>query len=723
LKNNFIIIKNKVLTLVILLMIVLSSISLYITINEKNNSLDKELLYKKHKIQLVYLKYLEKLKLKYSNKIKIIQNDKKILELFAKRDRENLNKMVQPYFEELKKDEKNFELICFGLPNNKAFLRAHKPNFFGDDISKVQSVKKVNELKKEINGFMITKIGLYYRINTPVYYKDKYIGLISYGINIGYVNDYILKNFNSEVAILIDTKKYSNKKWFSKINNGEIDNYTIINSTSKFISENIKSISLDNSSTIKIKQKEYLIHKDNYIYDFNNNKIATIMLIQNITNEKKEFNKYIISLVLFSIILMTIIIFVLINSFNKMINKIISINDEVHSLNDSLEKKVAIRTKELEHQIEITKEATKAKSDFLANMSHEIRTPLNAILGFVSLLKENPKGKDSIRYIDIIDSSSYTLLGIINDILDLSKIENGKLEIDKIDFDTKNNFNTVAELFKAKAKEKDINFIVNISQNMPKYLHSDILRLKQIISNLLSNAIKFTPKNGIVELKIDYIDNRLNVNVKDNGIGISKKAQDKIFKAFSQEDASTTRKFGGTGLGLSISLALVDMLDGKLELKSQENMGSEFYFSIPISLGKEITNNDSTNNKNQKFNAHILLVEDNDANIMFMKIILKKLSLTFDIAKDGYEAIDKFKNNKFDLILMDENMPNMDGIEATQNILEIETNKNLKHTPIIALTANALKGDRERFLNVGMDEYLPKPIDRDKLNKILNDFL
>ena len=362
-------------------------------------------------------------------------------------------------------------------------------------------------------------------------------------------------------------------------------------------------------------------------------------------------------------------------------------------------------------------------------MSHEIRTPLNAILGFVSLLKENHNEEDRIKYINIIDNSSHTLLGIINDILDMSKIESGKLTIDKIDFNPHHDFKSVAELFKAKAQEKNLEFVINIDKDIPNSLYSDSLRLKQIISNLLSNAIKFTASNKKISLDINYKDGFLNIGVKDEGIGISKEKQAKIFEPFSQAEGSTTRKFGGTGLGLSISMTLVKLLGGKLQIKSQLGVGSEFYFSIPVAIGKEIYKQSNKKNEQFQLNAHILLVEDNISNQMFMKIILKKMGLTFDISSDGYEAIDKFKQSrtspskKYDLILMDENMPIMGGIEATKYILKYEKENNLTHTPIIALTANALKGDRERFIKAGMDEYLSKPLDRIKLNEILNKVL
>ena len=370
------------------------------------------------------------------------------------------------------------------------------------------------------------------------------------------------------------------------------------------------------------------------------------------------------------------------------------------------------------------KQASKSKSEFLANMSHEIRTPLNAILGFIDLLKEKEVDEEKLSYIATVQSSSTTLLGIINDILDFSKIESGNLSIDKVDFNVDAEFKTLVELFRAKASEKSVNLTLIMDEHMPSALHSDPLRIKQVIANLLSNALKFTPRNGKVELSISYQNKQLIVSVKDTGIGIAKNKQKHIFKAFSQAESSTTRKYGGTGLGLSISSRLVSLLGGKLTIESEEGKGSTFSFAIDMEVGtyKSINTNiklDSLNIKDKK----ILLVEDNKANQMFMSLILKKFNLKFDIANDGLEAIAAFENNTYDLILMDENMPNLNGIEATKRILEIEKEKESVHTPIIALTANALKGDRKKFLDAGMDEYLTKPINKEKLAEMFKIFL
>jgi signal transduction histidine kinase/CheY-like chemotaxis protein len=388
-------------------------------------------------------------------------------------------------------------------------------------------------------------------------------------------------------------------------------------------------------------------------------------------------------------------------------------------------KKGAIKFLAYKEEKESIQQASKSKSEFLANMSHEIRTPLNAIMGFIELLAEEETDKEKLNYLNTISTSSKTLLGVIDDILDFSKIESGKLDIYKENFNASKEFSIITHLFDAKCSQKDITLTLNIDKDIPKFLNSDPLRIKQVILNLISNSVKFTPKGKNIEVSISYKDGFLNVRVEDEGIGIAKDKLSHIFEAFSQEDSSTTRKYGGTGLGLSISSALVKLLGGELKVKSIQGKGSKFYFSLPAEAKKNTVdkNENSDITENSFKGKKILLVEDNASNQMFMKIVFRKLNLKFDIANDGVEAVKMFKAHNYDAILMDENMPNLNGIEATKLILEDEKRYKLEHTPIIALTANAIKGDRERFLKAGMDEYLTKPIKQNILADMIGRFI
>ena len=373
----------------------------------------------------------------------------------------------------------------------------------------------------------------------------------------------------------------------------------------------------------------------------------------------------------------------------------------------------------LDKQITATKKAMKVKEEFLANMSHEIRTPLNAILGFVDIIKKQEKNAENKKYLEIISKSGQSLLTIINDILDFSKIESGKLKVEKVEFNPKEEIENIVSLFESKAKEKNITIDVNF-ENLKYNIISDPIRIKQVISNLISNAIKFTPKGKKIYLNVSYNDKKeqLHCEVIDEGIGIESEKLSTIFEPFSQADTSTTRKYGGTGLGLTISKKLIRLLGGELSIESEKGKGSKFYFTIPAKKSIKLTEKKEEIKKDMKFEGRVLIVEDNEANQLFLKVILKNLGLSdIDIANDGLEAIEKVKTNQYDIILMDENMPNMNGLEATKKIKEMGIK-----TPVVAVTANALSGDKERFLKV-MDEYLSKPIDKNELMKVLNKYL
>ena len=402
---------------------------------------------------------------------------------------------------------------------------------------------------------------------------------------------------------------------------------------------------------------------------------------------------------------------------------------ELKETNNNLEDLVKEKTKALTQKVEELERASQVKSEFLASMSHEIRTPLNAILGFVDILRAGEKDKERQKRFSIIKNSGATLLTVVNDILDFSKIDSGKMLLERRKFATKKPFKEISQLFYEKAVENGIDLKIHFANNLPKFFVGDIVRIKQVASNLLSNAIKFTDKGGEIFMRLEYdeVNASLILSVKDNGVGIDEKNKKKIFESFVQEDSTTTRKFGGTGLGLSISQALIEAMEGKITLESVLGEGSTFSFILPT-LEAEASDMDEAIalgkiNLEQILDGKILLVEDNKTNQMLMNILLGDLELEVDLAENGLEAVEKFKENKYDLILMDENMPKMSGIEATKIILELEKASGIEHTPIIALTANALATDRARFLAAGMDEFISKPIDHEAFIRILHSYL
>jgi len=566
----------------------------------------------------------------------------------------------------------------------------------------------------------------------------------------------------------------------------------------------------------------------------------------------------VVVLLLLLLLLLLLRLYVIYNKKEK--NKQISENtvedlELVFNKNQQKEIKKLIENGKVDHiykfLIQAIKDANQTKDLFLANMSHEIRTPLNGIVGFTNLLKDTDDKEEQAEFISVIEKSSENLLTIVNDILDLSKIKAQKIALENIEFDPIDSFEAAVESYAAKAAEENIDFNVFLDPNLPTLLMGDPTKISQIIVNLVSNALKFTSKNGEVNVRIEKFSETTNevevqFEVSDTGIGITKEQKENIFKAFSQADVSTSRKYGGTGLGLSISGKFVERMGGKLNIWSVKDEGSSFYFTLKFikpegSQKREVVDMSSYSvgilnphideeyyiNKNleayitytgakiehytdesllalkgssklpdilfidHKFryrgeeikpfldfdtkivlmstgdqkrslkrykshidkilykpinftktlkilsnkediletekkitfeNVHILVAEDNLINQKLVLNVLNRLGIEVSISNNGQEALEHCMENEYDMIFMDIQMPVMGGMEATGNILNYERQNNKKHTPIVALTANALAGDREKYIGAGMDSYLSKPIQIEELNVLLEEY-
>ncbi|PKN73374.1 MAG: hypothetical protein CVU50_03535 [Candidatus Cloacimonetes bacterium HGW-Cloacimonetes-3] len=391
--------------------------------------------------------------------------------------------------------------------------------------------------------------------------------------------------------------------------------------------------------------------------------------------------------------------------------------------------------KNLEAQLMESKEkaeaANTAKGHFLATMSHEIRTPLNGIMGFLQVLMQMDANPEQKEYYEIMYKSGRSLMKIINDILDFSKIESGKLELIINDFNPRILLDDILRAFPVQNTKPGLEIRCIINERIPNVLHGDQLRLKQVLINLLQNAMKFT-ETGFVEINVDIYtqsntDIRLLFSVTDTGIGIDPRKQEDIFDNFSQGDSHVTSKYGGTGLGLSIVKRLVELMNGFIWVESEQGHGSSFFFILPFSIKSAQPEPEQTQATHPEImlqhlpGMEVLLVEDEPINQAVTRRQLEGWGIKVSIAANGHEALDYCSVRSFDAVLMDIQMPLMDGITATQILREREAKQNL-HTPIIAFTAAALVGDRERFLACGMDDYISKPVDMNLLYACLRKY-
>ena len=407
-------------------------------------------------------------------------------------------------------------------------------------------------------------------------------------------------------------------------------------------------------------------------------------------------------------------------SFNRMIDELQRTNREIQQHRDLLEERIRQRTEELENAMRTALAASQAKSEFLANMSHELRTPMNGLLGMLDVVLDSSLEAEQRENLETAQHSAYSLLALLNDILDLSKIEAGRMMIEKIPFNVRTVLEDCVKSYQPRALQKGVSLHFEMDASSPSHVMGDPLRLRQIVTNLLSNAIKFTGQGSVaVAVRTEPIEGRpgtvqFGIDVRDTGTGIDSDKLQSIFDKFTQADGSITRKYGGTGLGLAITKRLTELQDGCVTVQSTLGSGSTFTISLPYEIVQEsVPSADSAPvafipRAESSGAARILLVEDNVVNQKVVLAVLRKRKFHIDVAGDGREALSLMETSPpYDLVLMDVQMPVLDGLETTRIIRKDPRWTSL---PILAMTAHAMTGDRERCLQAGMNYYISKPI-------------
>jgi signal transduction histidine kinase/CheY-like chemotaxis protein/HPt (histidine-containing phosphotransfer) domain-containing protein len=420
-------------------------------------------------------------------------------------------------------------------------------------------------------------------------------------------------------------------------------------------------------------------------------------------------------------------------SFNRMVVALAAFRQAANRSQELLEKRIAERTEDLEHALEASVSASRAKSEFLANMSHELRTPMSGVIGMMELLAESPLTREQRDFLSTARNSAHALLALVNDLLDLSKIEAGKMVLEEIPYELRPLVRESVKGSLAAAAAKRLMLELEVDPETPRGVLGDPLRLRQVLVNLVNNAVKFTSMGGVsVRVWMEPGaggggESVLRFLVADTGPGIAADKVETIFEKFTQADSSISRKYGGTGLGLAITKKLVELQGGRIRVESEVGVGSSFHVELPCRAAsllagaeRSAPGGNRVPGDEARGRGPILIVEDNAVNQKVVVALLRKRGYEVDVAGDGLKALEALEKRSYALVLMDVQMPVLDGLETTQRIRADERYKGL---PIVAMTAHAMSGDRERCLEAGMNAYLAKPVDQRNLARVIDELL
>ena len=709
-------------------------------------------------MQLYNIKLQEDAKL-LKGFVDFLQRDENIQNAWLAKDRQALLDHASPTFEDIRSKYRVTHFYFHDL-ERVCFLRLHNPPRHSDYIDRFTMAGAAKD-SKPTWGVELGPLGTFtLRVVCPWRIDGKLAGYIELGEEIEHVAPTLKKTLGTEICVILNKSYLQRGKWEEGMKMlgrepqwDQFPQFVLSGSTldglppaiSKYLNEFLSCEEEEHFSEIlDVSTNDRHYHGRFFpLIDAGGQDVGDIIVLYDISRAVAELRIFPIvltscCLAVASLLFGFFYFYIgriedrLTDSYGTLQAEITErkwAQDELRETNLHLEQATACAN-DMAAQAE---EANQAKSRFLANMSHEIRTPMNAIIGFSDILADEDLSDEQSDHVKLIRDSSYNLLRLINDILDFSKIEAGQLDAEIIDCSLARLLNAIGSPTRPKAIEKGIEFEIVETNGLPEQIRTDPTRLHQCLINLITNAIKFTEKGHVyVNVSLEDRDNQpyIRFDVEDTGIGIPKDKQAKVFESFTQADGSTTRKYGGTGLGLAITKQLTELLGGELTLTSEEGRGS--VFSIVIPAGLDVTkqpfldthniashiNPNQAKEKQPEFFGNILVAEDAPSSQMLIKLLLKRLGLQVTIAEDGKQALQKAMTRQYDLIFMDMMMPHMNGYEATRAI-----RKEGITTPIVALTANVMKGDDKKCLEAGCDDYLSKPLDRRELLKTIEKYL